>query len=78
MALVLLFRTLSRFRTLFTVFIGFKQVNLHWGEACHRFYIVTMLKHKMIVRAQSEMEFHREEKYYGKILQLGQFHIILV
>ena len=32
----------------------------------------------MIVHAQSEMEFHREEKDGGEILQLGLFHIILV
>ena len=32
----------------------------------------------MIVHAQSEMEFHREEKDGGEILQLDLFHIILV
>ena len=32
----------------------------------------------MIVHAQSEMEFHLEEKDGGEILQLGLFHIILV
>ena len=30
----------------------------------------------MIVYAQSGMEFHREEKDEGEILQLGQFHMI--
>ena len=33
-------------------------------------------KHEMIVYAQSGMEFHREEKDEGEILQLGQFHMI--
>ena len=32
----------------------------------------------MIVHAQSEMEFYREEKNDGEILQQGEFHLILV
>ena len=32
----------------------------------------------MIVHAQSWMEFHREEKDGGEILQVGPFHMILV
>ena len=62
----------------FTVFIGFEQVNLHWGEACHTFHIVNMWKHKMIVHAQLGMEFHWEEKDGRETFQLGQFHMIFV
>ena len=32
----------------------------------------------MIVHAQSGMEFHSKEKDGGEILQLGQYHMILV
>ena len=64
----------------FTVIvIGFEEVNLHWEEACHALYIATIyMKHEMILYAQSGMEFHREEKGRGGILQLDQFHTILV
>ena len=78
--LVSLLRTLCRFRTLFTlIVIGFEQVNLHWEEAYHTFHIAAIYKkHEMIVYAQSEIEFYREEKDRGEILQLDQFHTILV
>ena len=72
-----LFRTLSRFRTLFYCFYWL-WTNLHQGEACQTFHIATMWKHEMIVHAQSGMKFHRQKKNVGEILQLAQFRMILV
>ena len=61
----------------FTVIvIGFELVFFHWVVACHMCHSATIYKKpKMIVYAQSGMEFHREEKDESEILHLGQFHI---